>query len=111
MCGQLVFVEAPEDVDDQELMELAKDNCTCSGAIYERQKAKKMNKISTWVEKEFAEDDDAKAFIMASIRCVNAGIFEKITVKEGKHTYTIDLNKDSLIRIKSKFSESKEENF
>ena len=111
MCGQLVFIEAPEDTDEQELMELAKQSCNCEGAVFERARIKKMNKISSWVEKEFAEDESAKRFMQSAISCIGGRIFDKLTIKEGKHTYTIDLDKDGLIRIKSKFTENTENRF
>lgn len=110
-CGQMIFVDAPEDATDEELMELAKQTCSCTGAQLERLKIRSGNKIKAFIEKEFPDDSAPGNIMMQAIQTLQSGIYDKITLKRGRRTYTIDLDKDGFARVKSKYTENTETKF
>lgn len=110
-CGQMIFVDAPEDASDEDLMSLARDLCNCAGAQLERMKIRSGNKIKEFIEKKFPDDRAPGAIMMQAISTLQSGIYDKITLKKGRRTYTIDLDKDGFARVKSKYTENTETKF
>ena len=49
--------------------------------------------------------------MMQAIQTLQSGIYDKITLKRGRRTYTIDLDKDGFARVKSKYTENTETKF
>ena len=49
--------------------------------------------------------------VLCAIKAVSSYAFDKITIKNGKHTYTLDLDKDGYIRIKDKYADTRERKF
>lgn len=110
-CGQAVLVDAPEGADDEELQALALQMCDCDAAKFQRQADQRMQRVGEWAEKEFGEDNQRLSVILCAIRAVSTYAFDKITIKSGKHTYTMDLDKDGIIRIKDKYADTRENKF
>lgn len=110
-CGQLLFVDAPEDANEKELMQMARNACSCEGAQLERMRIRSGNKIKEFIEKEFPDDPEPGKIMMQAISTLQGGIYDKITLKRGRSTYNIDLDKDGFARARSKYTENTETKF
>ena len=111
LCGQVVMVDAPEGTSEQELMALATEKCDCFEARKVRKTNEIIKKVREWATEEFGADDERLQVIISAIMSVSAFKFDKITIKDGQHTYAMDLDKDGLIRFKDKFVASREKIF
>lgn len=111
VCGQLVLVDAPEAADEETLEALALQACNCDGAKLKRESDARIRSAQEWAEKNFSDDNTALSLVLTAINAVRQYVFDKITIKQGKHNYTIDLSKDGLIRIKSKYTEQIQREF
>ncbi len=111
MCGQVVMVDAPEGTSEQELMALAVEKCDCYEAVKMRKTKERMQKVKEWVTEKFGDDDEMLQVILSAIMSVSSFKFDKVTIKDGQHTYAIDLDKDGLIRFKDKYAASMEKIF
>ena len=83
----------------------------CLHGSYRRLKICSGNKIKAFIEKEFPDDRAPGNIMMQAIQTLQSGIYDKITLKRDRRTYTIDLDKDGFARVKSKYTENTETKF
>ena len=110
-CGQLIFVDAPEGADDVEIQRKAQELCSCGMAKFEQMRIRNGNKLKEFAENEFKDAAECKGLMVESILALQNGSFDKITLKRGRKTYSLDLDKDGFIRVKSKYAENTETKF
>ena len=106
-CGQQTFVEAHEEATEEELLDLARETCTCQGAQYAKAMARSKQRVEEFLENEFGDDPTRAAVINAASQAVYQARFDNVKIKCGKNAYTIDI-KDGLVRIRKKFTDTTE---
>lgn len=110
-CEQLIMVNAPDDADENTLQEIALQTCTCDGAKMNREIDASFKTAKEWAEKTFNDSKEARETVLATLDAIKARSIDKITIKQNKRNYTIDLSKDGMIRIKSKYTEQIQREF
>lgn len=119
-CGQTRLISEQdikeffgEDVviDDDMMDFLATKKCKCPQAEDERRKEQKLVAAGAWIENYFQNRPDAADAVKAFATIICNRTFSKISIKDGKRTYTVDLDKDDCIRIKAKYTDMNEETF
>ncbi len=120
-CGQTRLISDAElkdffgaddiEVDDDMLDIIATNKCKCPQAEDERRKTRKLEAAGAWIENYFQNRPDASDAMKALVTIVCNRTFGKISVKDGKRSYTVDLDKDDCIRIKAKYTDTNEETF
>jgi hypothetical protein len=90
---------------------LATKKCKCPQAEDERRKEQKLEAAGAWIENYFQNRPDAADAVKAFATIICNRTFSKISIKDGKKTYTVDLDKDDCIRIKAKYIDTNEETF
>lgn len=108
-CGQSIILDT-DLTEEAELNELASHECTCAGAVSERDKEMKLAAASEWIENVF-KDETSRDAMKSAVEAVNANAFSRITLKVGKTSYAISLDHDKCICIKSKYTDTNEETF
>lgn len=89
----------------------ASRNCDCEGAQIQREREMKLEAAGAWIENIFEDRAAAKSTMLCATKAITERAFNKITIKDGKRNYTIDLDKDGCIRIKTKYTDTDEELF
>ena len=120
-CGQMrtfseeefreVFPLGSVGDDENQRNRVAAYYCSCPKAEIERKRENKIEAAGAWIDNYFEKRPDAADSMKNMVETISKLVFSRITVKDGKRTYTVDLDKDSCIRIKSKFTDTNEETF
>ncbi len=124
-CGQTRLVSDAElkdfygapniEVDDDMLADMldiiTTNKCKCPQAEDERRKTRKLEAAGAWIENYFQDRPDASDAMKRIVDAICRGVFGRISVKEGKRNYTVDLDSDECIRIRTKFTDTNEETF
>ncbi len=97
----------PEDKADY----IATRKCKCVQAESERRRETKVEAAGAWIENYFQERPEAADTMKKIVDAICRGVFGRISVKEGKRNYTVDLDSDECIRIRTKFTDTNEETF
>ncbi len=110
-CGQIVMVEAPEELPPEELNELASQQCNCDEAKRQQRRIARMGAAAIWAENYFSRESGQLQAVCCAIKAVFEYAFDNITIKSGKKTYKIDMDKDGMIRIRTKYTDNEIETF
>ena len=99
------------DADEEMLDMIATNKCKCPQAEDERRKASKLEAAGAWIENYFQDRPEASDAMKALVTIIGNRTFGRISVRDGKRTYTVDLDKDDCIRIRAKYTDTNEETF
>ena len=110
-CRQVVMVEAPEDYTAAEVNQLATEQCACKEAVIFRKRKERMMKAAEWAKEHFSDNEKQLQAFCAGIQTVFEYEFDKVTIKKGKETFAIYLDKDGMINISRTYKESSKKEF
>ena len=121
-CGQVHIIDEDEFKDRYELAgplgdeeaimnALATLKCKCAEASIERKREGKIKAAGEWIDNYFEECPAAANGMREITNMVIKQVFPKITIKLGKRTFTVDLDKDDCLRIRTKYVSTDEETF
>lgn len=112
-CGQGVLVENSEKVHPDDLIEYARQSCSCPGAVAYRKKQNTISNSLIYIGNLFS--GEKSSFTINSFRSAVVAVVEhavdSVAIKKGKENYVIDLDGDGCLRIKKTFKDVSEENF
>ena len=97
--------------DEQKLDYVATKKCKCAQAESERRRETKIEAAGAWIENYFQDRPEAADTMKKIVDAITRGVFGRISIKEGKRNYTVDLDSDECIRIRTKFTDTNEETF
>ena len=110
-CGQITMVKAPENSAPEDLNRLATEQCDCDGAQLEREKKMRLEAAGEWAKNIFKDSQERLQLALCGIHAAFEYKVDKVTIKKDKNTYTIDLDSEGMIRIKTKFTDNDIETF
>ena len=121
-CGQTHIISEEEYKDrfeiagplgDEEMIlnALATHKCKCAEASIQRRREEKIKAAGDWIDNYFEDCPAAANAMNEVVNMVIKGVFPKVTIKSGKKTFTVDLDKDDCLRIRTKYVDTNEETF
>lgn len=116
MVNEMEFREYAHALDEDMTPEdkanfIATRKCKCVRAERERRRETKVEAAGAGIENYFQKRPEAADMMKKIVDAICRGVFGKISVKEGKMNYTVDLDSDECIRIRTKFTDTNEETF
>ena len=120
-CGQVQVITEeefrdrfhlePDENDEALLNGLATLKCKCPEAFIRRKREEKIEAAGAWIENYFEDCPAAADAMKKVVEMVTKAVFPKISIKQGKKTFTVDLDKDDCLRIRTKNVDTNEETF
>lgn len=90
---------------------LATDVCNCKQGLEFRKRRERLENAAGYLKKIFKDNESAAQMSMCAIKAVDEFAVDKVTFKIAKYSYTIDKDKDNMLRVKTKFTDSNDETF
>ncbi len=119
-CGQIQVVERQEveeimlhcGVDEEAACFIAASRgCDCGEAHIHRKREEKLKAAGAWIDNMFKDREDVANVMITATKAVVEHEVTKVKVTIGKHDYSVDLDKDDCLRIKTKYTNKDEETF
>ena len=90
---------------------ISTDICNCKQGVEFRKRKERLENAAGYLKKVFAENESAAQMSMCAIKAVDEHAVDKVTFKIDKYAYTIDKDKDNMLRVKTKFTDGQEATF
>ena len=105
-CDQSQIIETVGELTQEERDEIATEKCTCAGAMEEKRRKLRREKIDAYIEKHFSAE--LKSMVNEIVHQVSCMEIEKATIKYDGKQADIWTDSDAYLHIKVKKVEDEE---